>query len=276
MSRRALIIAVITGLLASVLLWFYLTSIEEKYRESSKSYPVLVAKGYIIQGAIIKDRMVQIAKVPRQYIQPGSLKSIDELIDEKGQYLYTNLLPILENEQITLSKLSNIRQQMGLSVVIPEGKIAVPVPATPMTTLGGYIRPGNIVNILCTFDYEERGKYRTSTVTLFQNVLVLSVGEKMIGSPSKITDTKASQEQENSEASVITIALTPQEASILTFALEKGKITFTLKPAGDDSVENIKPTKIEDIIPGAEQRAGGSSVKEQLQLQYLQQFINKK
>jgi len=48
----------------------------------------------------------------------------------------------------------------------------------------------------------------------------------------------------------MTLALTPQESSLLTFASQKGTITLVLRSIGDEKIEEVSSIGLDDILPG--------------------------
>lgn len=249
-KKKPLLIGLICGAIIALFSWFYLTSLEEKYRQATKLVPVLSAKGYTPQGTVIKPAMVQVNKVPQEYLQPGVLSSVRDLVNEEGKSIYVTVLPILESEQISSSKLITIGKEMGLATVIPEGKIAFSVIVDEANNLGGLLRPGNKVNVLGTFDYEEKDRSYSATTMLLQNVNVLSIGKKIVGTPPELA--KEGKTEEESEASVVTLALTPQEATMLTFAREKGKLSLVLRATGDETIHETIPVGYSAILAGSD------------------------
>jgi len=258
-TKKPLLIGLICGAIIALLSWFYLTSLEEKYRQATKLVPVLTAKGYIPQGTVIKPAMVQVSKVPQEYLQPSVLSSVRDLVNEEGKSIYVTVLPVLEDEQINSIKLVSLGKEMGLATVIPEGKIAFSVIVDEANNLGGLLHPGNKVNILGSFDYEEKDKTCSATVMLLQNVPVLSVGKKIVGTPMVIGNLSPEElkeektvETENESASVVTLAITPQEATMLTFAREKGKLSLVLRAVGDETIHETIPVGYSTILLGSE------------------------
>jgi len=258
-TKKPLLIGLICGAIIALLSWFYLTSLEEKYRQATKLVPVLTAKGYIPQGTVIKPAMVQVSKVPQEYLQPSVLSSVRDLVNEEGKSIYVTVLPVLEDEQINSIKLVSLGKEMGLATVIPEGKIAFSVIVDEANNLGGLLHPGNKVNILGSFDYEEKDKTCSATVMLLQNVPVLSVGKKIVGTPMVISNLSPEElkeektvETENESASVVTLAITPQEATMLTFAREKGKLSLVLRAVGDETIHETIPVGYSTILLGSE------------------------
>lgn len=279
-SRTALTISLILAGLIGFLAWMFFYNVEENSRNGAKLTPVLVAKNYMSQGIVLKDRMVFVEKVPNQYIQPGTINSIRDLVDERGQYIYTTKIPILEGEQISKTKLLSRGMETGLSLAIPTGKTAVAVSVDEVKGLSGMIRPGNFVNILATLDYNEGKKSVSSTVTLFQNVQVIAVGKKMIGSvdmqPQQAGKGMRPAPAAAQESPIITVALTPIESAILTYVREKGSISFTVRPYGDTITKELPNVGLNTVIPGAESSAsilpksGVNSVIESFQKQSQQ------
>lgn len=250
-KNKILFIALIGGLITAVLVWVYLASLERRYRQMSKPMIALVSKGYIAQGTVVKEQMVQVVKIPKEYIQPGALTSVRDLVNERGESIYVTNLPILEGEQISSTKLAPITGEMGLSTLVPAGKIAFPLNVDETNIFGGLLKPGNRVNILGTFEYEERNRTQAVTRVLLQNILVLSVGKRLIGDTlSPIKGAKSIEtEQENS---IITLAITLEEAALLTFAREKGSLSLILRPFGDESSAEVPPVDFSKVVPGKE------------------------
>lgn len=248
-AKRPILIAILCGAIIALLAWYYLSSLEEKYRQMREPVPVLIAKGYIPQGTVLKEQMVQVIKVPKEYIQPGALSSTRELGTEDGKSIYTTILPLLESEQITISKLASIKKEAGLALTIPEGKVAISIPVDKVSAIAGLIKPGNKVNVLVTFDYDEKGHPNTSTITLFQNVPVLAVDRKIVGGTPEIAESKKTEEE---IAEVVTLALTPEEAAMVIFACEKGRVQLSLRALGDENIYEVPRIGIKNIISGAE------------------------
>ena len=211
-SRKALTISLIFGALIGLLTWLFFYNIDEAYRNRATLMPVLVARNYISQGTVLKDRMVFVAKVPNEYVQPGTINSIRDLVDNRGQFIYTTQIPLLRGEQISKTKLLSRGMESGLSLAIPTGKTAVSVSVDEVKGMSGMIKPGNFVNILATLDYNEGKKSINSTVTLFQNVQVIAVGKKMIGDVTvqpPQTGKGFRPAAAAPESPIITVALTP-------------------------------------------------------------------
>lgn len=233
-----------------------------------KEASVLVTTKEIPQGVEVTNDMVEIKKMSADAAQPGTVRSFDRI---KGML---TVIPIEKGEQITLNKLSYPSKGSALSDVTPAGKRAVTIAVDNLGALVGMIKPGNYVDVFAMIGVPVQGPDQKMTaqlavVPVFQNVLVLGVG-KTVGAPSPVAassdsrgrSTKSSSEEEGSggggranAAQMITLALTPQEASIMAFVQEQGKIRILMRSPADTKIEPLQPanwdTFFRHVMPNA-------------------------
>lgn len=248
--KRPLMISVIAGLITAILFLFYFLSIEEKYRAKTRMVSVLIAKGYIPSGTIIRKDMVYVRKMPQEYIQPGAFSSTKELYDEDGKDKYISLLPILEGEQLTLSKLSSIGERANISSAIPPGHVAASLVVDKNTGVGGLLVPGNRVDVLATLSYIPKGRREPTSITLtiLQNVKVIAVGRRTIGQPFPVEEEREGYLLEEEENAVV-LALTPLEAQMLAFARENSSLSLVLRAYGEERIHDLPPVSLRTIAP---------------------------
>ncbi len=209
---------------------------------------VLIASRDIAKGAIIDDSVLEISSVPEKYLQPKAMSSVDRIVGMVA------LAPITKGEQITLSKLTQQRHQGGLSEGTPVGKRAITISVDNIAALAGMIKPGDYVDIISLVPVPVQtpdGKQVTqvAVMPLFQNVLVLAVGQDT----SVITKSASGGRYQDTEkkevvSPLITLALNPQEANLLAFVQEQGKIRLTLRSPADSKVEPIQPASWDTLF----------------------------
>ncbi len=271
-QRLILIIGVVLALIAVFMVKVYLDqqrmvaeeSAQRKYEKNQASQtPALFAKTDIPQGAIISPDDLGVKVVPNQFLQPGAVSSLDRIAG------MTAVVPISKDEQITLSKLSLARSVGDLASVTPVGKRAISIPADEIASLGGMIRPGDYVDVIAMVPItvqtpEGKPATQTAVMPLFQNVLILAVGQD-IGSPAMAAQPryKSETKKETAAGGLITLALTPQEANLMAFVQEQGKLRLILRSPTDAKVEPIAPaswdTLFQYVMP---QTAPSQSVKQ--------------
>jgi len=178
--------------------------------------------------------------------------------------------PILKGEQITQSKLAwpeEQRKEDSLVGKIPIGKRAITISVDNISSLLGMIRPGNYVDVIAMIPVPTKmpdGKQvnQPVAVPLFQNVLVLAVGQQTSSAsyaPSAEAGRYKKEEVKATPASaspLITLALTPQEANIIAFVQEQSKLRLILRSQTDSRIETISPASwptvlkyLENVLP---------------------------
>lgn len=183
---------------------------------------VIVAKQDIPQGTEIQIKFLTLAKVPEKFIQPYATASPNELVG------LVNIAPIAKGEQVLKNKLrkpNEIASEATLSGVTPEDRRAITIGSDALAGVGGFIRPGDNVDVLWTVKLPAAQGGEAVTMVLFQDVSVLAVANQMVGRP-------ASGQEANRDYTV-TLALTPQDASLLLYAREQGRVQLSLRSQAD-------------------------------------------
>ena len=266
-KRLALILGVVLAFIAMIMVKVYLDqqskiirkqTQEEVIKRQEKQISVLIAKKEIPKGATIDLEMLETKIVPREYLQPQAVSSPERIIGMIA------LLPISKGEQITLSKLTSPQQASGssLAMATPVGKRAISISVDNISSLMGMIRPGDYVDVISLIPIPVQtpdGKQVTqvAVMPLFQNVLVLAVGQEL-GRLSS-SDTRYAKEEQRATSPLITLALLPQEANLIAFVQEQGKIRLTLRSPADSRIEPIQAasweTLFQYLMPQAKEQA---------------------
>ncbi|KQY35567.1 Flp pilus assembly protein CpaB [Caulobacter sp. Root1455] len=137
--------------------------------------------------------------------------------------------PILSGEPITARKIVRGGEGGYLSVVLGPGKRAMAVPVTSETAVGGFILPGDRVDVIQTREAQSVGEgdgasvKQTIAETIVQNVRVLALDQT----------TAAEKDAKTIVASTATLEVGPIEAEALTRAKAGGPVTLTLRAYTD-------------------------------------------
>ena len=221
---------------------------------SQSSVEVLVAQKDIQEGEAVTAAHLDRRAVPQAYVQPYVMT---RPVDVLG---LVALVPIAQGEQMLRNKLGQADEvQAGrtLSGLTPKGKRAVTIGTDALTGVGGLIHPGDRVDVLWTFERPTGNTEEPTlvTVTLFQNVPVLAVGDQLVGSKPK----EAGETRDHT----LTLALDPQETSLLLYARREGVIQLSLRPQEDsETVADVKPTDMTIAVKSIlGQRVGGQPSK---------------
>ena len=254
-KRLSLIIGIVLAILAVALTKFYLErqrrSIEIQTKRAlvqmqQNQSAVLVAKQDIPQGALLDSAMLETVVVPNQHIPPQAVTSLGSIV---GTVVTA---PIAKGEPITSAKLMRKQQRPtgSLAMATPMGKRAITIPVDNISSVGGMIKPGDYVDVLGRIPSPVQtpdGKMVTqeAVVPFIQHVLVLAVGQEL-GTP----EAGRVQQRKKKEATspIITLALSPQEASLIAFVQEQGKIRLILRSPADSQIQPVQAASWESLL----------------------------
>lgn len=234
-NPRAFLFALGVALVATFAQCRYVREREQDLLYRTEPLKTLVATRDIPANVRIDETMVQVVEVPRQWQQPKSLASIDEIADQ------ISARPIFSGEQIVSTKLVTA-DEAGLAFYVPKGLRAVSVGVDAFNAVGGHIKPGNHVDVLGTFDFGSGEKMDLRTITLLQDVWVLAVVDD-IGRPTESNVRRLPPEgsepidqeepQTPSErfqsSATVSLAVSPADAQKLIMAQELGRLSVSLR-----------------------------------------------
>ncbi|MBI3618197.1 MAG: Flp pilus assembly protein CpaB [Candidatus Omnitrophica bacterium] len=119
--------------------------------------------------------------------------------------------------------------QEAFSVVMPPGKRAMTLRVDTLLAVGGLITPGDFVDVIAVLRIPENPdtptKTKDVTTVLFQSLQVLAVGALF----QPAGGTAVYEIRQNAPALNITLAVSPEEAGLLTFAQANGKLQLSLR-----------------------------------------------
>ncbi len=256
-QRLILITGIILALLAVVMIKVYLNQQRRSVQEQAKralaqiqanQTAVLVAKADIARGTVIEADLLDTAIIPNQYIQPQAVSSLDRIAGMVA------IASISKGEQITLSKLAQAKHVGGgvLAEITPVGKRAITISVDNIASLAGMIKPGDYVDVIAMLPVPVQGQggqqaTQVAVLPLFQNILVLAVGQET--SPLAQQVERRYKKEETKESSpLITLALSPQEANLIAFAQEQGKIRLALRSPVDSQIQPVQPASWDTLF----------------------------
>ena len=214
---------------------------------------VVVAKGDIPKGTTLEPDMLDTKLIIKDYLEPRAVQYPERIVG------MVTLVPISQGEQITFNKLMSPKElstSTSLAMNTPVGKRAISLPVDNLSSLMGMIRAGDYVDVLATIPVptqEADGKQamQPAVVPLFQNVLVLAV-DQQAGAP--VPQAQSSSRYAGGGGGgggipqLITLALTPQEANLLAFVQEQGKIRLALRSPADSNIEPVQMATWENLF----------------------------
>lgn len=217
LSGKALIIlAFVLSLATAGLVYSYLKNMSVKPPEHTNT--VVVATKNIGAKTRITGDMIQEAQAPVNYTQPGAISESKLVVGTLARD------PIAAGEQITERRLVIEGKTGGFTGIIPPDKRAVTVAVTEVSGVAGFVKPGDMVDVVVTFDQSTAGDNVGHMI--LQNILVLASNRDSEAAAAQTTG----KEKEVTKTSTVTLAVAPDDAAKLALAEDKGKVRLALRP----------------------------------------------
>lgn len=228
MTRRTILFAaaVVVALLATVSLYAYVSSVNDRAIANAKPVEVLVAKGLIAAGTSAQDAsskgLLTVSSIPRRSVPAGALSDISPVKD------LVAISDIFPGEILLTAKFST--PQTTGALTIPSDKIALSVELQDPERVAGFVVPGSQVAIFDTYQIDAVGGQPATPETtrlLLARVSVIAVGPTTLrkSSTKKSTDAKA---EDQVAVTIVTVAVTEKEAEKLVHGAQTGKLYLGL------------------------------------------------
>lgn len=219
--------------------------------------PVVEFKTIVVANAPLRFGMeldrAQLSEIPwpEASMPAGAFFTIDALMGEGSRVV---LSPIEPNEPVLLAKLSGANGRATLSNLLAPGMRAVTIKTDEIAGVGGFITPGDRVDVVLTRDAGEvqevadnaQGASGSSIATeiVVENAKVLSVGQ---GADERQTGPQI--------VSSVTLEVTTEGAQKVALARNVGVLSLSLRAAAGESASLDGLTTISAFGGSAVERA---------------------
>lgn len=235
MNRRALLIAVVVGILGVFLLLLYQRRFELEASGGEKVKLLIVVKR-LERGKTIPDDAIAVREVPMAYVDDRSIREVD-----KNKILGLRLGTTIREQQLLLwtdlATGSDERKELS-SLVLP-GYRAVSIRAARDDTSISLLRPGDYVDVIGVLGASS--SEAKSAVVLLQRVLVLAMGAET--SPDAMD-----QKDKNVQENLLTLSLTLSEAQLIALAAERGRLTVAVRHPDDQQKAGVTDINFDSIL----------------------------
>jgi pilus assembly protein CpaB len=237
--------AVVFGLLAVFIAQAWLNSQAERRLRSLEAQKKPLATNTIVVASQRLPFGVELAREhlrevpwPSEAMPQGAFATVNELLSAGKRVV---LAPFEANEPVLAIKITGPGQRATLSAIVSEGMKAVSIRVNDVEGVGGFVLPGDRVDVVLTRQLEKRN---ATTEVVLQNARVLAVDQSADDRTSKAAVAKA-----------VTLEVDTVGAQKIWLAASVGSLSLLLRKAGEqDSVPTRRVTlddlsKPERIIP---------------------------
>jgi len=235
MNRRIvmLILALTLAIAGAGLLFVYANQADKRADERYDAVSVLKAVDVIAPGESIESAMgagkIDSVSVSQQDRLPSALTETTQLA---GLVATTTIYP---GEQIIPEKFGS--QAEGNSLPIPDDKVAVSVSLSDPARVAGFVTTSSEVAIFVSGTDLDSGK--PVTQLLLKRVPVIGVGSTSVTSTTT-TDESGAQTTEQLPSTLLTLAVSAEEAQKIIYASANGSLSFALL-TDDSKVPTLNP-----------------------------------
>lgn len=229
-------IAILVGLIAVFLANSYLSGVqelEERKAEELQMARIVVATQEIAFGNPLTDTNTRLVNWPASSVPQGAFTSLQEAANGR-----VALRPITPGEPILASKVSGTGGRATLSANLPEDMRAVSIPVNRVAGVSGFVRPGDVVDVMLTRQIPGEGSQTNDKMThvVLENVLVLATDQ--------VADEKNTEPTVSQTATLQTDLYGAQK---LALAREVGTFTLALRNVENQEVGATETVVLSDL-----------------------------
>ncbi len=229
--------AVVFGLLAVFIAQAWLNNQADlrakNYAANKKQdtmHTIVVAKQPLRFGTELSGAMMQEVPWPAHSMPEGAFAKISDVLSGGKRVVLTAIEP---NEPVLAVKITGAGQRATLSALVKPGMKAVTIRVNDVEGVGGFVRPGDRVDVVLTRQVE---KGQASTEVVLQNTRVLAVDQ--------IADDRAAKA---AVAKSVTLEVNTVEAQKVWLASSVGNLSLLLRKAGDTADVKTRKITLKDL-----------------------------
>ena len=252
--QSALLIALGCGAVAALLAYTYLKHATSTPKAAAPApVKVIVAHEDLAADTIIHATMLAEDTVAQDKFPADGVKDMSEV---DGAVALTK---IGAGKPIRRSQIGARTAALGLNFVVPPGMRAVTVSTDPVSGVAGFLKPGNRVDVIATFEVG----HETVARTILQDVGLLAIGAEATraeeapppaeaadqkGAPPRPAEKPPAKPADQRVQATATLAVTPIDAQRLIIAATKGTIRLALRPANEREYTPVAAIDAFDVI----------------------------
>jgi pilus assembly protein CpaB len=232
-----LVVAVFLGLVAVLLVRNYFSTARPPVQtaQDATGVPVVVAAVPVERGLVLQPTMLKVVMFPAASAPPGAFAGVAQLTGPKPvQRLVLHAL--VPNEPILRGAVTEPGGRLNLSSVLTPGMRAVALRSSDVAGVGGFVLPGDKVDVLLTRALGTGEHVNTVTQVVAGDVLVLGVDQSDNQDATKPVVAKA-----------VTIQVTPLQAQEIALGQQVGALSLALRQVGDDMQPAKRATQVAEL-----------------------------
>ena len=195
---------------------------------------VMTAAAEIRRGDLILPHMLSAQSWPAGSVPAGSFTDAAPLLPAEGGEPRRALRSLVAGEVILEGKISGFGEKVTIAQSLSPNARAMAIKVDAVTAVGGFITPGDYVDVLLT-----RGDSETlMTDTILRNIRVVAVDQ----SDDELID-------KPDVAATVTVEVTAEQGQVIALAQNAGTLSLALRTPGSDDAKPIERLRLSDLVP---------------------------
>ena len=194
---------------------------------------IVVASQDIAFGQPIQVQMLRYEHWPRKAVPLGAFTEIEKLIAADGGEPRRTKYALAAGDLLLASKVSGFGEKVTLVQNLGPNSRAMAIKVDAETAVGGFVTPGDTVDILLT----QGDSDSLRTVTILQNIKVLGVDQD-----------SNQQNDQPGIARTVTVEVSPEAGQKLALAQKAGSLSLTLRTLNSVVDQPLEYTSLQDLM----------------------------
>ncbi|WP_170751608.1 Flp pilus assembly protein CpaB [Ruegeria lacuscaerulensis] len=170
---------------------------------------------------------------PAESVPAGVFTNFDDVLPEPGADPRRAKRALAQGEILLASKVSDFGEKVTIVQTIGENNRAVAISVDAQTGVGGFVTPGDFVDIVLTRGSNDELR----AITILQNIRIIGV------------DQTADEELDQPGiARTVTVEVTPQQGQRLALAQKAGQLSLSLRSLNTEDDEPLEAVRLSDIL----------------------------
>lgn len=221
-NPSVLILAVLIGLVGSLLAYRYLKTQQERLDEARQKavgsiIEIVVADAEIPLGTKIQPAQVRLVKWPQDAEPQDAIRTPESAVGK------TTRVTVRKNQPLVGSDLLSDQASL-LPLLIENGMRAISIRVDRIMGVSGFITPESRVDVLTRGSIDDGGDNIVRSKLILQNVKVIATGTEL-----------EQKEGGAQEVPVVTLVVTPGDAEKIALATKESMVYLALRSYSDNS-----------------------------------------
>ncbi|WP_170773797.1 Flp pilus assembly protein CpaB [Ruegeria lacuscaerulensis] len=170
---------------------------------------------------------------PAESVPVGVFTSFDDVLPGAGGEPRRAKRALAQGEILLASKVSEFGEKVTIVQTIGEGNRAMAINVNAQSGVGGFVTPGDFVDVVLTRGTDESLR----ALTILQNIRVIGV------------DQKADEEiDQPGIARTVTVEVTPEQSQRLALAQKAGQLSLSLRSLDETENKPLEAVRLSDIL----------------------------